>query len=142
MENFPARTVLSIDLFQEAINRGVSFFKSYKRDRIDAEGEELHCSIHSSHHLSAFYVKAVTFPDGIVSVQMNGNCIAINDFNREETAPIFSPSRNAAVSAHRADGSCGTGLCKDALVDGELYCEFHLAENRRRDAERIMEVSR
>lgn len=141
VENFPARTVLSAGLIQEAIGRGVLFFKMFKRDRIDAVNEHLHCSAHSSHHLSAFYVKAITFLAGIVNIQMNGNCTDKNDFNREETAPVFNRSKNAAISTHRAAGRCGTGLCKKALVDDEPYCEFHLAEERRRSTERSKEVS-
>ena len=144
VDHFPARTVLSDDLFQEAIGRGVIFYKMFKkRERIDADNEELHCSksAHTKHHLSSFYVKAVSFLNGIVNVQLNGACIADNDVCREVTNPFFNPSKNAAISTHRAAGGCGTGLCSEARVDGELYCEVHLAEQRRREAERSTEVS-
>ena len=113
----------------------------FKGERIDAEEENLHCSAHSKHHISSFYVKAVKYLNGIVSVQMNGACIADNDVSREVTNPLFNPSTSLAISAHRAAGGCGTALCKNIRVDDELYCEFHLAEERRRTAETSTEVS-
>jgi len=136
---------LRVELFQEAIAKGVVFFKICKKERKDVEKKHLHlhCSNGScsTHHLSAFYVKAITFQDGRVHVQMNSNCSAMNDHNREETNPIYNPSTNAAISTHRAAGGCSTGFCSNPPVDGELYCEYHLAEKRRREAEKYLEVS-
>ena len=144
VDHFPTRSVLSVELIQEAIGRGVIFFKMFKGDRIDADDEQLHCSNgvgHSSHHLSSFYVKGIPFLNGIVNVQMNGGCIERNDVCREVTNPLFNPSTSLAVSAHRADGGCGTGRCKNPRVDGELYCEDHLAQERQRLQEKSTEVS-
>ena len=84
----------------------------FKGERIDAEEENLHCSnggSHSSHQLSSFFVKALSFKDGIVSVQMNGGCIERNDVCRDVTNPLFNPSTSLAVSAHRVAGGCGLG---------------------------------
>lgn len=143
VEKFPARTPLPVKLFQEAVAKDFIFFKMYKRERIDAVGEKMHCSSFahpSGHHLSAFYVKANTFQDGKVHVQMNGGYISNNDFSREETNPVHNPSTALSISAHRATGACGTSLCKIPRVDDELYCEYHLAAKRQGEAERSMEV--
>ena len=119
---------ISHEIFDLLIQRGVEFFKTYKKERIEmSDNNTLHCSHegHPHHSIIGFYsVKEIHFDEdaGIVSVEMNGNCLYTNDYNKM----ISNPDTNAGFSKKRKQGlKCSSGGCEQPREDFDDYCEIH-----------------
>ena len=91
---FKGQTASNHQLVLDAVEKGIKFFKYYKKTKTYAADLRLHCSVragtHGPHPIEFFYVKHIHFVSETesVEIQMNGGCMAINDASRLVTNPI------------------------------------------------------